>query len=251
MAKQQPKLRKKLRLLKQSSEFIPAFSFIPPLCPQYKNEKFPKVLTELTDEKCISTNYKELVDHCEKIKLPRRMRLLQLKMLHAGSQTLKLLFRFRFGRITASKVRNVCKTNPCSPSLSLIKGICYPEQTHLAVTKLDFSYFVVLTKKDVHIELVSADPEFFQSIIPNIFDFFTANNLPELVGKFYSRLPTCNVLKHQKICEEEGKMIACDNDKCVYGWFYMSCLKLKRPPKGKWYCPDCRKLPKFKRGKAF
>lgn len=34
----------------------------------------------------------------------------------------------------------------------------------------------------------------------------------------------------------------------VYQWFYTECLGLKSMPKSKfWYCPDCRKLPKFKR----
>ena len=39
-------------------------------------------------------------------------------------------------------------------------------------------------------------------------------------------------------------MIACDYPSCTIEWFHMSCLRLHSFPKGKWYCPDCRK--KFK-----
>ena len=43
--------------------------------------------------------------------------------------------------------------------------------------------------------------------------------------------------------EGSEEMIGCDNPSCSIEWFHTSCLKLKRVPKGKWYCPDCRILP--------
>ena len=51
---------------------------------------------------------------------------------------------------------------------------------------------------------------------------------------------------------EEGTMIACDNHDCPIEWFHTSCLQLTKLPKGKakWYCPDCRILPRFLRKKA-
>ena len=37
-----------------------------------------------------------------------------------------------------------------------------------------------------------------------------------------------------------GKMVSCDNETCLVGWFHLSCVGLKEPPKmGKWYCPEC------------
>ncbi len=33
-----------------------------------------------------------------------------------------------------------------------------------------------------------------------------------------------------------GQMIACDNKECPVEWFHYSCVGLKTPPKGKWYC---------------
>ena len=49
---------------------------------------------------------------------------------------------------------------------------------------------------------------------------------------------------------EEGTMVGCDNEDCKIEWFHTRCLKIKTVPKGKWYCPDCRKLPQFTKGKG-
>ena len=46
------------------------------------------------------------------------------------------------------------------------------------------------------------------------------------------------------------EMIGCDNVECSIEWFHMKCLKLKRVPKGKWYCPDCRKFSRHKKIKS-
>ncbi|CDO91838.1 unnamed protein product [Kluyveromyces dobzhanskii CBS 2104] len=37
-----------------------------------------------------------------------------------------------------------------------------------------------------------------------------------------------------------GEMVACDGPNCKYEWFHYSCVNLTEPPKGQWYCPDCR-----------
>ena len=49
---------------------------------------------------------------------------------------------------------------------------------------------------------------------------------------------------------DEGTMIACDNTDCKIKWFHTKCLKLESIPGGKWYCPDCCKLPCFLKGKG-
>ena len=41
-----------------------------------------------------------------------------------------------------------------------------------------------------------------------------------------------------------GDMIACDNPECEKEWFHLPCTGLAHPPKGKWYCKDCRALMK-------
>ena len=96
--------------------------------------------------------------------------------------------------------------------------------------------------------------------------------MPELVGKWYTRaasIPQSQHVPERDIqapegssqsesrttwcyCngEEEGKMIACDDDQCLIQWFHTSCLKITNVPKGKWFCPDCRKKEgKCRKGK--
>uniref|UniRef100_A0A1X7UVF1 PHD-type domain-containing protein n=1 Tax=Amphimedon queenslandica TaxID=400682 RepID=A0A1X7UVF1_AMPQE len=43
------------------------------------------------------------------------------------------------------------------------------------------------------------------------------------------------------ICQKEssGRMIGCDNPSCDIEWFHYACIRIKRAPKGKWFCPNC------------
>jgi len=43
-----------------------------------------------------------------------------------------------------------------------------------------------------------------------------------------------------------GEMVGCDNPDCKIEWFHFECVGLTAPPKGKWYCPECKNLKKFK-----
>ncbi|CAH1725370.1 inhibitor of growth protein 1-like [Aphis gossypii] len=44
------------------------------------------------------------------------------------------------------------------------------------------------------------------------------------------------------ICEKisYGEMVCCDNDLCPIEWFHFGCVSIRKKPKGKWYCPQCR-----------
>lgn len=108
--------------------------------------------------------------------------------------------------------------------------------------------------------------------------FFEIGILPELLGRWFSRPPeqiisslstpsdlphlhssfeTASTSSHDtclKYCYcqegEHGQMVGCDNPGCPYQWFHLECLRLKSAPRSKsWYCPDCRKHEKFKKGK--
>ncbi|XP_066996164.2 uncharacterized protein [Anabrus simplex] len=41
--------------------------------------------------------------------------------------------------------------------------------------------------------------------------------------------------------DEVSEMIACDGKECTIEWFHFECVGIMVPPKGKWFCPDCRK----------
>ncbi|XP_063225987.1 serine-rich adhesin for platelets [Bacillus rossius redtenbacheri] len=41
--------------------------------------------------------------------------------------------------------------------------------------------------------------------------------------------------------DEVSEMIACDGKGCAIEWFHFECVGIMVPPKGEWFCPDCRK----------
>lgn len=350
--------------------------------PQPMKENFPTVLTELRDENAIQLNYSELLKQCQNTEISVTAE--QAKVVENATReqsNSKLWYRFRAGRITASKMKTACCTDPTLPAQSLIKSVCYPEsykfssratgwgcehekfardifldklklshdnvkleevgffinpdvpfigaspdgmvscdccgqnvieikcpfcvkdstfddiddktfylkrgnddqlkldvkhqyyyqvQTQLGVCKIESAYFVVWTEKDLHIEQIMFDEVLWNTICEKSKHIFVTAILPELVGKFYSRLPfsnkpvplscTSDNAKLNKVQEniwcfcaqvESGKMIFCDNEECPIGWFHYLCIGISCAPRTKWYCPDCRKLPKFqsKRGK--
>jgi hypothetical protein len=40
--------------------------------------------------------------------------------------------------------------------------------------------------------------------------------------------------------KEYGKMVACDNASCSIVWFHFNCVRIRKQPAGKWFCPNCR-----------
>ncbi|WAR23894.1 ING2-like protein, partial [Mya arenaria] len=138
----------------------------------------------------------------------------------------------------------------------------YQVQTRMGVTGIRATHFVIMTEKAVHIELVLFDIDVWTEICEKAETLMKVAILPELVGKFYSKLPGCGLpvqplkevqppLSSQNDSEktwcycdqvESGEMICCDDENCHIVWFHFTCLKIERKPMGKkWFCPDCRK----------
>lgn len=44
-------------------------------------------------------------------------------------------------------------------------------------------------------------------------------------------------------CEQGsyGEMMACDGPDCKREWFHLGCIGLSAPPRGQWFCNDCRR----------
>lgn len=36
-------------------------------------------------------------------------------------------------------------------------------------------------------------------------------------------------------------MVACDGPKCDKEWFHLPCIGMSSPPRGQWFCRDCKK----------
>ena len=355
-------------------------SVVPPysdeFVPKPVTKPFPTVLTELRDEDTFDMNFAELLDHCKGIAAGISVTQEQAATVEKETReqaNSKLWFRFRAGRITASKMKLACCTDPTQPAASLIKAVCYPDrfrftskatdwgcsheklardmfleqfrldhptakiedvgffinpevpyigaspdgllsceccgihvievkcpyckkdtmldveekgfylkkdqhgslkldrdhayfyqiQTQLGVCKLESAYFVVWTENDMHSEEISFDEQFWVNMCVRAKHIFSSAILPELVGKFNTRLlgVRCGAgvsvdndgnkaEKRWCYCDqvESGRMLGCDNAECSTQWFHYTCLGISGAPKGKWYCPDCRKLPQFKKG---
>jgi hypothetical protein len=48
-----------------------------------------------------------------------------------------------------------------------------------------------------------------------------------------------------------GEMIGCDNLECKIEWFHFECMKIRRAPKGDWFCLECRSGNSTKRKLSF
>ena len=141
----------------------------------------------------------------------------------------------------------------------------YQVQMQIYLHKVQFCDFVVWTTKGIRVErIVAEQEEFFTDVIADVNEFYKFCLLPELIGKWYTRqsvMPegpinssssssqctdaTDNPNSYKYCyCKEfkiDETMLGCDFANCKNEWFHLTCLKLKKVPKGKWYCPDCRK----------
>jgi len=70
-------------------------------------------------------SYLELLAECKCVTLDISKEMAE-KVEEATSNS-KLWFTYRAGRITALRMKAVCRTDSGNPSQSLIKTICYPE----------------------------------------------------------------------------------------------------------------------------
>lgn len=96
--------------------------------PKASIPQFPRPLSLLYDPNFLKLSYPELLEKCEHVdvSVSSQMSLLVEKETRNQSQS-KLWFKYRSGRITASKMKSVCHTDSTNPSQSLIKQICYPQ----------------------------------------------------------------------------------------------------------------------------
>ena len=96
--------------------------------PSQLRSSFPKPLLELYQPKFLQYDYSQLLEEAQTISfVVTDDNISSVEQATKGQSTSKIWFKYRSGRITASKMKRVCRTNHCSPSHWLIKEICYPE----------------------------------------------------------------------------------------------------------------------------
>lgn len=96
--------------------------------PTSISSDLPPVLADLYDPSNLGLSYYELLKVSSETNVTISSEQCKAVELRTRDQAnSRLWFRMRAGRITASKFRSVCHTDPASPSLSLIMSICHPE----------------------------------------------------------------------------------------------------------------------------
>lgn len=316
----------------------------------------PNILSELHNENAQTLPYNELLNMCDNIDIsvsPEQSA--HVEAITREQTNSKAWFRFRAGRVTASRMKAVCRTNPVNPSRTLIQSVCYPAtskfvsqatkwgcnhekialemftermlkthdsvrvrssgfiisteyphvgaspdatmscdccgsspveikcpfchkesvlesvndkkfclqrdsnnkltlqkkhdyyyqiQTQLGICQLERAFLVVWTEKDLHIEEVLFDEDFWMDICEKSRQIFRSAILPELVGKFYSKVVQTDLPPHETSdnCDlgcsdselycycrdvEHGSMIQCENPKCKFVWFHYECVGIK------------------------
>ena len=107
-------------------------AIMPEYCEKYVpttiSSDLPPVLANLYDPSNLGLSYYELLKLSSETRVTITSEQCKAVELRTRDQDKsKLWFRMRAGRITASKFKSVCHTDPASPSLSLIMSICHPD----------------------------------------------------------------------------------------------------------------------------
>ena len=83
----------------------------------------------LNDAAAMKLTYPDLLQKCEEVFSSVSFSFSQAQLVEENTRmqsSCKIWFQQRAGRITASRFRDILHTDFSQPSLSLIKGICYP-----------------------------------------------------------------------------------------------------------------------------
>ena len=123
-------------------------------------------------------------------------------------------------------------------------------QLQMNVYEIKKCYFAIWNPQFCFFTDIQYDGDFDKSL-QTLVKFHKSHIAPELVTR---RLELENGQKKSItkdsnaeifcICQkpecEGDEMIGCDNPSCKYKWFHFTCIKLKRAPKGVWYCKFCK-----------
>ena len=105
---------------------IPNYSDV--YVPKSSSKEFPPPLKSLKDTKYTEMEYHDLLTACELVSVDITEEMANsIEKATRDQSNSNLWFKYRAGRITASKMKVVCRTDAAKPAQSLIKGICYPE----------------------------------------------------------------------------------------------------------------------------
>ena len=98
--------------------------------PNALQSNFPEPLSLLFKSDLLNANYSELLEASAGVHIQVTPdQCLGVEENTRGQSKSSLWFQMRAGRVTASRLKSVCCTDPAQPSLSLIISICHPEMS--------------------------------------------------------------------------------------------------------------------------
>ena len=115
-----------MKILSQSDTKPAILSLIPKYSSRYIPKtslpEFPQSLLMLYDPNFLKLNYHELLEKCELVNIVVTPTMASsVEEASREQYKSKIWFRYRSGRITASKMKSVCHIDAANPSQSLIK----------------------------------------------------------------------------------------------------------------------------------
>ena len=119
-------------------------------------------------------------------------------------------------------------------------------QTQMLVCSVNQCDFITWTTQDLVISQIAKDNDFCENLVTRTEKFSKSFLIPQLLNETFQNEAIhgfTDLGDEQVFCickrPQFGKMIACENEDCTIDWFHYECVKLKRKPKGKWFCPVC------------
>lgn len=124
-------------------------------------------------------------------------------------------------------------------------------QLQMFVYNAKFCDFITWAPKFVIITYVQRDDEFINDMLNKCKNIYVSHILPELHTRRLEMSQYAVVTQEKpnqqklycscQMPQDEREYIGCDNPDCETEWYHLQCLKIKRKPKGQWFCPTCRK----------
>ena len=139
----------------------------------------------------------------------------------------------------------------------------YQVQMSLFISNRQHCDFFVWNPYGNHLVRIYRDNDLWTEMSLKAQTFHMKCMMPELLSRYHTRkqvlqpvlsaIPNTSVAASQdkvvKYCvcggnDDGRKMIMCEEENCPKQWYHMVCINLKRAPKGRWFCKECRKLAK-------
>ena len=175
-----------------------------------------------------------------------------------GPETLEIKCPFKHRQATLQEAALTDSTFCLDQNMQLKPNHRYYTQIQfqMAVFNTRYTDFVVMTEPNSEMTLgivrVFKDDGFCEQLFAKCSSFLQKHVVPEILTRTLMDKPISagtdvpyDISEMPKWClcnePEYGKMIICDNDACGIGWFHYPCVNIKRKPRGRWCCPNCKK----------